>query len=290
MERLSYGFISFFALGIIVVFLSQVIDSRTSLATAQADYENDLLPDDGLPSHRSRLPLAVTKPIYRTPVIFSQTFMGAPLRAPHHNTPGIVRQFIAKNTEAQINTAFPIQNSIVQMQEPLNEIKVIPDKKFFTKTPQKLDYTPHQYCKKYLQQVAEKTGVLPEILWAVAKAESNYKGGPWPWTINVNGKGYYFPSQEKAKKFLKALAPDKKYKVDVGCMQINWGYHGEDFPYLAKMLNPRANITYAAHFLKRLYQETGNWAKAIAAYHSRNQSLGNPYASNVAHQLHTYHK
>jgi hypothetical protein len=150
--------------------------------------------------------------------------------------------------------------------------------------------TPHHYCQKYIEEAARKTGVLPEILWAVAKTESNFGKGPWPWTINVKGKGYFFQDKQSAQKFLKSLSPKVRYRTDVGCMQLNWGYHGSAFPKLSTMLNPRLNVLYAAYFLKDVYEETGRWAKAVSVYHSRNWSHGGQYANHVAHLIQDYEK
>lgn len=148
--------------------------------------------------------------------------------------------------------------------------------------------TTHQYCHKYIEEAARKTGVLPEILWAVAKTESNFGEGPWPWTVNLKGKGYYFANQASAKQFLHSLPKKLQKQVDVGCMQVNAGYHGKAFPDLFTMLNPRKNILYGAQFLKQLYEETGQWAKAIAAYHSRKWHRGGQYANHVAHLVKDY--
>lgn len=150
--------------------------------------------------------------------------------------------------------------------------------------------SPHHYCRKYIEEAARKTGVLPEIIWAVAKTESNFGDGPWPWTVNVKGKGYYFPDKLSTKKFLKTLPKKIQYKVDVGCMQLNWGYHGKAFPSLNKMLNPRLNVIYAAYFLKELYEETGQWSKAVASYHSRKWHRGGKYANRVANLVKDYVK
>lgn len=148
--------------------------------------------------------------------------------------------------------------------------------------------SPHHYCRKYIEEAARKTGVLPEILWAVAKVESTFKGAPWPWTVNVQGKGYYFPDKLSARKFLKSLPKKLRYQTDVGCMQLNWGFHGEAFPHLFNMLNPRLNVLYAAYFLKDLYKEKGKWAKAVASYHSRHWIRGGKYANRVARLVKDY--
>jgi hypothetical protein len=147
---------------------------------------------------------------------------------------------------------------------------------------------PHHYCKKYIEEAAKKTGVLPEILWAVAKTESSFKGAPWPWTVDVRGKGHYFPDRLSAKRFLASLPKKFRYQTDVGCMQLNWGFHGGAFPHLFNMLNPRLNVLYGAYFLKDLYKETGSWAKAVANYHSRNWLHGGKYADRVAHLVGDY--
>jgi hypothetical protein len=142
----------------------------------------------------------------------------------------------------------------------------------------------------YIEDAARKTGVLPEILWAVAKTESNFGKGPWPWTVNLKGKGYYFPDKRSAKLFLKKLPKGVEYKTDIGCMQLNWGYHGSAFSNHTKMLNPRLNVLYAAFFLKELYLESGRWAKAVASYHSRKWHRGGKYANHVASLVKDYLK
>lgn len=67
----------------------------------------------------------------------------------------------------------------------------------------------------------------------------------------------------------------------MGCLQVNLLHHPDAFASLQEAFDPVANATYGARFLSRLYNETGAWPKAIAAYHSRTPSLGSAYAQRV---------
>jgi hypothetical protein len=54
----------------------------------------------------------------------------------------------------------------------------------------------------------------------------------------------------------------------VGCVQINYRWHGHAFPTLEDMFDPEWTATYAAQFLRTLYEERGDWSQAAGAYHS----------------------
>ena len=56
---------------------------------------------------------------------------------------------------------------------------------------------------------------------------------------------------------------------DVGCFQINYHWHGHNFPSLEAMFDPDTGADYAARFLQSLYAERGNWSAAAGAYHSQ---------------------
>ena len=51
-------------------------------------------------------------------------------------------------------------------------------------------------------------------------------------------------------------------------MQINYRWHGHAFPSLEDMFDPEWTATYAAQFLRTLYEERGSWSEAAGAYHS----------------------
>ena len=56
-------------------------------------------------------------------------------------------------------------------------------------------------------------------------------------------------------------------------MQINYRWHGHAFPSLEAMFDPEWTATYAAQFLRTLYEERGDWSAAAGAYHSLTPEL-----------------
>lgn len=103
----------------------------------------------------------------------------------------------------------------------------------------------------------------------------------WPWTANVEGKGYFFDSKREAVAFVRAEMLAGKESIDVGCMQINLKHHPDAFRNLEQAFDPAANVAYAASFLKAKYDLLKDWHKAIAHYHSATESLGEKYKNNV---------
>ena len=95
----------------------------------------------------------------------------------------------------------------------------------------------------------------------------------WPWAINREGKGYWFKTREEALAFAKASLAEGRTSFDVGCVQINYRWHGHAFPSLEDMFDPEWTATYAAQFLRTLYEERGSWSAAAGAYHSLTPEL-----------------
>jgi hypothetical protein len=131
---------------------------------------------------------------------------------------------------------------------------------------------------------AEFSGHLPpRLLHAISLTESGRidpKTGvvrAWPWTINAEGEGQFFQTQQDAVAAVKALQARGVKSIDVGCTQVNLMYHPEAFSSLEEAFDPRSNARYAAHFLNALYAEGRDWSRAIAAYHSETPALGDAY-------------
>lgn len=56
--------------------------------------------------------------------------------------------------------------------------------------------------------------------------------------------------------------------IDLGCMQINHYFHGENFTSAREMFDPRRNVEYAAMFLRNLHNRHETWTMAVARYHA----------------------
>lgn len=136
-------------------------------------------------------------------------------------------------------------------------------------------------CDRVAHVVANETGLPVNVLLAVTRTETGRtRGGnlaPWPWTVNMEGKGVWFDSYQEALNFVKSHHNAGARSFDVGCFQLNYRWHGQHFTDIEHMFDPTANARYAAKFLSRLYAETSNWVDAAAAYHSRTPKYADKY-------------
>ncbi len=136
-------------------------------------------------------------------------------------------------------------------------------------------------CERAIVNGARRGGVPPEVLYAVALTETGRKSEgrlrPYPWAINREGKGYWFDTREQALAFAEDSLAQGRKSFDVGCVQINYRWHGHAFPSLDDMFDPEWTATYAAQFLRTLYEERGDWSAAAGAYHSLTPELAEIY-------------
>ncbi len=125
-----------------------------------------------------------------------------------------------------------------------------------------------------------------DALYAIALAETGRtRGGrfrPWPWTVNMEGKGHWFATRAEAYAYVMERYNAGARSFDVGCFQINYKYHGQHFASIEAMFDPMTNATYAAHLLSGLYDEFGDWTRAAGAYHSRNETYASRYRTRYA--------
>lgn len=136
-------------------------------------------------------------------------------------------------------------------------------------------------CESAIAAGARRAGVPPQVLYAIALTETGRKSGgrvrPYPWAINREGKGFWFKTREEALAFGQQSLAEGRRSFDVGCVQINYRWHGNAFPSLEAMFDPEWTATYAGQFLRNLYEERGSWSEAAGAYHSLTPELAQIY-------------
>ena len=142
-------------------------------------------------------------------------------------------------------------------------------------------------CSKLFPYFEKKFNIPSNTLHSIALKESGKKHKTrnlrvvWPWTVNVEGKGYYFNTKREAVNFVRKEIIRGRESIDVGCMQINLRHHLGAFNSLDQAFEPNNNIRYGAEFLRSKYDQLKNWHKAIAHYHSATHSLGFKYKQDV---------
>lgn len=142
-------------------------------------------------------------------------------------------------------------------------------------------------CANTIRRI-EAQGRFPTgLMQAIALVESGRSDATtgakfaWPWTVHAEGRGRYFASKAAAVSAVRKLQAKGVSNIDVGCMQVNLYYHGDQFDSIEAALDPVRNAVYAARFLKRLYDAKGSWNKAVALYHSSTPKLNRPYRAKV---------
>jgi hypothetical protein len=141
-------------------------------------------------------------------------------------------------------------------------------------------------CAVHIAQHEKNHGIPEGLMHAISMVESGRKDDTgrmvsWPWTINAQGQGYYFPTKEAAVAAARKLQLQGVSSIDVGCMQVNLYHHPNAFKTLNEAFEPANNVAYAARFLTGLKNEHASWHKAVAHYHSANPLHHIPYHKNV---------
>lgn len=146
---------------------------------------------------------------------------------------------------------------------------------------------PSTLCAAAIGMAQRVVNTPPGLLAAIATVESGRRDPatgriePWPWTIDADGAGHFYPTESAAVAAAAAFQARGVASLDIGCMQIDLRQHPGAFASLAQAFDPAANALYGAGFLSRLKARTGGWEPAVAAYHSQTPALGLPYEQKV---------
>ncbi len=123
-------------------------------------------------------------------------------------------------------------------------------------------------CEREILAAAAKYNVPAGILYSVGLTETGRKGSLQPYALNIEGKAYFAKDKQEALRTFQTARSGGAKLIDLGCMQINHHFHGDQFSSPDEMLNPRRNVEYAAAFLARLHARHETWTMAVARYHA----------------------
>jgi len=141
-------------------------------------------------------------------------------------------------------------------------------------------------CDAVSAAAARAQNMPADALYAITLSETGRtRGGgfrPWPWTVNMEGRGFWFDTREEAYAYVMERYNAGARSFDVGCFQLNYKWHGMNFESIDAMFDPMTNATYAAKMLSGLYDEFGDWTKAAGAYHSRTETYASRYRTRYA--------
>jgi len=130
------------------------------------------------------------------------------------------------------------------------------------------DADPAEVCEQEMIRAARAHDVPLAVLYAVGLTETGRRGSLHPYALNIEGPSFFPATLAEAADRLAAARKRGAKLIDVGCMQIDYHYHGGHFTSPEAMFDPHANVTYAARFLKQLEAREGSWTLAAARYHA----------------------
>ena len=123
-------------------------------------------------------------------------------------------------------------------------------------------------CEREMTQAAKKYDIPLGILFAVGLTETGINGRLHANALNLQGDTVYSLDKQQAMQRFRAAKASGMRLIDIGCMQLNYFYHGDRFSSVEEMFDPHKNVDYAARFLKELKQSEGSWTLAVGRYNA----------------------
>lgn len=135
-------------------------------------------------------------------------------------------------------------------------------------------------CEAAATLVEQSLDIPHGLLTAIGKIES----GNNPLAVNAGGTPVHFERTDLAVDAVRLMLQSGAFgthpRLDVGCFQVNLGWHAAAFRSVESSFDPVVNGLVAGQFLRRLHAETGDWHSAVARYHAASEE-GERYALAV---------
>ena len=139
----------------------------------------------------------------------------------------------------------------------------------------------HKVSHPLMEKIAREERIPVKLLKSVTYVESGFH----PWTLNVEGTPHFFDTQKAAEQHLETVVKKGVTNVDIGCAQINWGWHGKKFKNPKDLLSPETSLRYAARLLRQNSRATRSWMKAALLYHSGDKVRQSIYRKRLIQYL-----
>lgn len=140
---------------------------------------------------------------------------------------------------------------------------------------------PAHLCDTAARNAALRHDVPLDVLRAIALTETGRRRNgqlePWPWALNMGGPGFWPDSRSAALTLARSQIDAGRRNIDLGCFQVNYHWHGQNFASLDDMIDPEKNADYAARLLRGHHARLGSWEAAAGAYHSGTPALAARY-------------
>lgn len=125
----------------------------------------------------------------------------------------------------------------------------------------------------------------------VSFAREKLLAAPVEAAIRLRGRGYseHYSTPKRAIDVAQNLLAAGIRNMDVGLMQVNWYYHGEQFASIADAFDPYKNVSYAVSYLRK-HRQTRDWWGSVGRYHSGTGSHAKNYVRAVWEMYRRIHR
>ena len=146
---------------------------------------------------------------------------------------------------------------------------------------------PVRRCEAQVAAAAKRYDIPLAVFYAVGLLETGGRNGLQPYAMNIEGRASSNASLEEALATFEAAHRRGASLIDIGCMQINYRWHGDKFSSVTEMFDPARNVDYAARFLRELKEREKTWTLAVARYNAgpNNNAAQKQYVCGVIRKM-----
>ena len=142
-------------------------------------------------------------------------------------------------------------------------------------------------CEAQVAAAAKRYDIPLAVFYAVGLLETGGRNGLQPYSMNIEGRSSTNATLADALATFDRARRRGASLIDVGCMQINYRWHGKNFASVTEMFDPAHNVDYAARFLHELKLREKTWTLAVARYNAgpNNNAAQKQYVCGVIRKM-----